>query len=89
VLFRHGLRNAMLPVVTVIGLSIGGLLSGAVLTETIFGLTGVGLTIFESIRARDYVVIQGMAIIVALLYVLVNLITDLSYGYLDPRVRQS
>jgi peptide/nickel transport system permease protein len=89
VLFRHGLRNAMLPVVTVIGLSIGGLLSGAVLTETIFGLTGVGLTIFESIRARDYVVIQGMAIIVALLYVIVNLITDLSYGYLDPRVRQS
>jgi peptide/nickel transport system permease protein len=89
VLFRHGLRNAMLPVVTVIGLSIGGLLSGAVLTETIFGLTGVGLTIFESIRARDYVVIQGMAIIVALLYVVVNLITDLSYGFLDPRVRQS
>jgi peptide/nickel transport system permease protein len=88
VLFRHGLRNAMLPVVTVIGLSIGGLLSGAVLTETIFGLTGVGLTIAESIRARDYVVIQGMALMVALVYVLVNLVTDLSYGYLDPRVRQ-
>jgi peptide/nickel transport system permease protein len=88
VLFRHGLRNAMLPVVTVIGLSIGGLLSGAVLTETIFGLTGVGLTIAESIRARDYVVIQGMALMVALVYVVVNLVTDLSYGYLDPRVRQ-
>jgi peptide/nickel transport system permease protein len=87
VLFRHGLRNAMLPVVTVIGLSIGGLLSGAVLTETIFGLTGVGLTIAESIRSRDYVVIQGMAIIVAIVYVVVNLFTDLSYGYLDPRVR--
>jgi peptide/nickel transport system permease protein len=88
VLFRHGLRNAMLPVVTVIGLSIGGLLSGAVLTETIFGLTGIGLTIAESIRSRDYVVIQGMAIMVALVYVVVNLLTDLSYGYLDPRVRQ-
>jgi peptide/nickel transport system permease protein len=89
VLFRHGVRNAMLPVVTVIGLSIGGLLSGAVLTETIFGLTGVGLTIAESIRARDYIVIQGMAIVVAIVYVVVNLITDLSYGYLDPRVRHS
>ncbi len=89
VLFRHGVRNAMLPVVTVIGLSIGGLLSGAVLTETIFGLTGVGLTIAESIRARDYVVIQGMAVMVAIVYVVVNLITDLSYGYLDPRVRHS
>jgi peptide/nickel transport system permease protein len=87
VLFRHGLRNAMLPVVTVIGLSIGGLLSGAVLTETIFGLTGVGLTIAESIRSRDYVVIQGMAVMVALVYVVVNLITDISYSYLDPRVR--
>jgi peptide/nickel transport system permease protein len=89
ILFRHGLRNAMLPVVTVIGLSIGGLLSGAVLTESIFGLTGMGLTIFESIRSRDYVVIQGMALVVAVVYVLVNLITDISYGYLDPRVRQT
>ncbi|MCI0347256.1 MAG: ABC transporter permease [Chloroflexi bacterium] len=89
ILFRHGLRNAMLPVVTVIGLSIGGLLSGAVLTETIFGLTGVGLTIAESIRSRDYIVIQGMALMVAVIYVVVNLITDLSYGLLDPRVRQS
>jgi len=89
VLFRHGFRNALLPVVTVIGLSIGGLLSGAVLTETIFGLTGIGRTIKESIDARDYVVIQGMAVIVAVIYVVVNLITDISYGRLDPRVRQS
>jgi peptide/nickel transport system permease protein len=89
VLFRHGLRNAMLPVVTVIGLSIGGLLSGAVLTETIFGLAGIGITIYESITARDYVVIQGMALIVAVIYVVVNLIVDVSYGFLDPRVRVS
>src|SRR5436309_1278979 len=89
VLFRHGLRNAMLPVVTVIGLSIGGLLSGAVLTETIFGLSGVGLTITQAITSRDYAVVQGFALFVALVYVVVNLLTDISYGYLDPRVRPS
>ena len=87
VLFRHGLRNAMLPVVTVIGLSIGGLLSGAVLTETIFGLTGVGLTIKDAITSRDYAVVQGFTVFVALVYVVVNLLTDISYGLLDPRVR--
>jgi peptide/nickel transport system permease protein len=87
VLLRHGLRNALLPVVTVIGLTVSSLLSGAVLTETIFGLTGIGLTIFESISSRDYVVVQGLALLVALIYVVVNLITDVSYGFLDPRVR--
>jgi peptide/nickel transport system permease protein len=89
VMFRHGLRNALLPVVTVIGLSIGALLSGAVLTETIFGLTGIGRTIYESITGRDYIVIQGFAVIVAFIYVIVNLIVDISYGFLDPRVRVS
>ena len=79
----------MLPVVTVIGLSIGGLLSGAVLTETIFGLTGVGLTITQAITSRDYAVVQGVALFVALVYVVVNLLTDISYGFLDPRVRPS
>ena len=87
VMFRHGLRNALLPVVTVIGLSIGTLLSGAILTETIFGLTGMGRTIYESIFGRDYIVVQGFSLIVAVIYVLVNLIVDISYGYLDPRVR--
>jgi ABC-type dipeptide/oligopeptide/nickel transport system permease component len=89
VLFRHGLRNATLPVVTVIGLSVGGLLSGAVLTETIFGLTGIGRTVFESITGNDYIVIQGIAVLVALIYVIVNLVVDISYGFLDPRVRVS
>ncbi len=89
VMFRHGLRNALLPVVTVIGLSVGALLSGAVLTETIFGLAGIGKTIYESITGRDYIVIQGMAVIVAIIYVLVNLVVDISYGFLDPRVRLS
>jgi peptide/nickel transport system permease protein len=89
VMFRHGLRNALLPVVTVVGLSIGGLLSGAVLTETIFGLTGIGRTVFESITGRDYIVIQGLGLLVALIYVVVNLVVDVSYGFLDPRVRVS
>src|SRR4026209_2369649 len=78
VMFRHGLRNALLPIVTVIGLSIGALLSGAVLTETIFGLTGIGRTIFESITGSDYIVIQGITLVVALIYVIVNLIVDVS-----------
>ncbi|MDQ3491971.1 MAG: ABC transporter permease [Chloroflexota bacterium] len=89
VVFRHGLKNALLPVVTVIGLSVGALLSGAVLTETIFGLTGVGRTVFESITARDYIVIQGFTLIIALIYVVVNLVVDISYGFLDPRIRVS
>ena len=87
VMFRHAFRNALLPVVTVIGLSVGALLSGAVLTETVFGLTGIGRTIFESINGRDYIVIQGTALVVAIIYVIVNLVVDISYGFLDPRVR--
>lgn len=89
VMFRHAFRNALLPVVTVIGLSVGALLSGAVLTETVFGLTGIGRTIYESITGRDYIVIQGMALFVAVVYVIVNLVVDISYGFLDPRVRLS
>jgi len=89
VLFRYGLRNAPLPIVTVIGLSVGALLSGAVLTETIFNLPGLGKTIYDSITGRDYIVIQGMALVVAIVYVVVNLVVDVSYGYLDPRVRVS
>ncbi len=87
VVLRHGLRNAMLPVVTVIGLSLGALLSGAVLTETIFGLTGMGQTLVESINGRDYSVIQGATIVVAVIYVVVNLVVDVSYAFLDPRIR--
>jgi peptide/nickel transport system permease protein len=87
VILRHGLRNAMLPVVTVIGLSLGALLSGAVLTETIFSLTGMGQTLFESINGRDYSIIQGATIVVALIYVVVNLVVDVSYAFLDPRIR--
>lgn len=87
VIRRHALRNAMLPVVTIIGLQLGGLLGGAVLTETVFGLAGVGTALFEAITARDFPIIQGFTVVIAATYVLVNLLVDISYGYLDPRVR--
>jgi peptide/nickel transport system permease protein len=87
VISRHAMRNAMLPVVTVIGLSLGGLLSGAVLTETIFNLTGIGKTITEAITGRDYIIIQGVVIVVAIIYLVVNLVVDVSYALLDPRIR--
>jgi ABC-type dipeptide/oligopeptide/nickel transport system permease component len=87
VVLRHGLRNAILPVVTVIGLSLGGLLSGAVLTESIFGLSGIGKMITEGVTARDYAVVQGLTLVTAVIYVTVNLVVDISYAYLDPRIR--
>lgn len=87
VVAKHAMRNALLPLVTVIGLSLGGLLGGAVLTETIFGLAGVGRILFEAITARDFPIIQAFTVVIAIGYVLVNLLVDLSYSYLDPRVR--
>jgi len=87
VVLRHGLRNAILPVVTVVGLSLGGLLSGAVLTESIFGLSGIGKMITEGVSSRDYAVVQGLTLVTAVMYVIVNLIVDVSYGFLDPRIR--
>ena len=87
VVLRHGLRNALLPVVTVIGLQMGTLLGGAVLTETIFGLTGVGKTLFDSIVSRDYVLVQVFTLVIAVGFVAINLLVDLSYAFLDPRVR--
>lgn len=84
---RHGLRNALLPVVTIIGLQLGALLGGAVLTESVFGLAGVGTGLYDAITGRDYSVVQGFTVVIALGYVLVNLAVDLSYGYLDPRIR--
>ena len=88
VILRHAMRNALLPVVTVIGLQLGALLSGAVLTETMFNLTGVGRTMFEAITGRDYVVDPGLhAGHRGRSTSLVNLLVDVSYGMLDPRVR--
>lgn len=87
VISRHAMRNAMLPIVTVIGLSVGGLMSGAVLTETVFALPGVGTQLVRAILARDYAVVQAFTVVIALIFVFVNLIVDLSYVFLDPRVR--
>ncbi|MBI1881294.1 MAG: ABC transporter permease [Chloroflexi bacterium] len=89
VVFGHGLTNAMLPVVTIVGLQLGSLLSGAVLTETIFNLAGLGRTLFEAITARDYVIVQGFTLIVAVGFVVINLLVDISYAFLDPRIRLS
>ncbi|HET9591139.1 MAG TPA: ABC transporter permease, partial [Anaerolineales bacterium] len=87
VVLKHAFRNALLPVVTIIGLSLGGLLGGAVLTETVFSLAGVGRILFEAITARDYPIIQAFTIVVSIGYVLINLAVDLAYAYLDPRIR--
>jgi peptide/nickel transport system permease protein len=84
---RHIIRNALLPVSTTIGLQTGLLLSGAVLTETVFAFGGVGSALREAISNRDYAVLQGFILILAVVYVLVNLLVDISYGLLDPRVR--
>ncbi len=89
VVLHHAVRNAMLPVVTIIGLNFGGLVSGAVLTETIFGLSGVGRTLVDGITARDYTLVQGFTIVIAVSFVLINLAVDILYGYLDPRIRLS
>ena len=83
----HGLRNALIPVVTVVGLQVGALLGGAILTETIFSWPGVGHWLVESIQRRDYPVLQGIFLMLAVTVVLANLIADLVYGLLDPRVR--
>ena len=87
VILRHALRAALLPVVTVLGLQLGGLLAGTVITETVFGWEGVGRLLVESIEKRDYPVTQACVLVIALSYVLVNLLTDLAYTRIDPRVR--
>ncbi|MGH8827443.1 MAG: ABC transporter permease subunit, partial [Jiangellaceae bacterium] len=79
--------NALLPVVTVIGLQAGLLFSGAILTETVFSFDGVGQFLYEAIGYRDYAVLQGFILVIAVIYVLINLAVDVSYGLIDPRVR--
>jgi peptide/nickel transport system permease protein len=89
VVIRHALKAALLPVVTIVGLQLGSLLAGAVITETVFGWDGIGRLLVESIEKRDYPVTQACVLVIALAYVLVNLLTDLAYARLDPRVRFS
>ncbi len=87
VIFRHALQNAFIPVLTVIGLQFGALLGGAVLTESVFGWPGIGLLLVDSIFARDYPVVQGIVLIFSAMFILVNLIVDILYAYIDPRIR--
>ncbi|KGQ70778.1 peptide ABC transporter permease [Chelonobacter oris] len=87
VIVVHALRNALIPVVTVVGLIVGQMLSGAILTETIFAWPGIGKWVIEAIRARDYPVVQGAVLIIATIIIVVNLFVDLLYGILNPRIR--
>ena len=87
VILKHALRNALLPVITIIGLQVGTLFAGAVLTETIFGFAGIGRMLFEAITARDFPIVQGFTIVIAVGYVSVNLLVDLAYVFIDPRIR--
>jgi peptide/nickel transport system permease protein len=89
VVLRHALKAALLPVVTVVGLQLGSLLAGTVITETVFGWEGVGRLLVESIEKRDYPVTQACVLVIALTYVLVNALTDVLYAWLDPRMRQA
>ncbi len=89
VVIRHALKNALLPIVTVVGLQLGGLLGGALLTETIFSWPGMGLWTYRAIQSRDYPIVQGAVLVSATIYVFVNLLVDISYAYLDPRIRYS
>jgi ABC-type dipeptide/oligopeptide/nickel transport system permease component len=87
VLYRHALRNALIPIVTLVGLQFGALLAGAIVTETIFSWPGVGRLTITAISNRDYALVQGCILAVGLTYILVNLATDILYAVLNPRIR--
>lgn len=89
VIMKHALRNAMIPVITVIGLQVGALLSGAIITEAVFDWPGLGSLLLDGIHTRNYPLVQGCILFIALNYVLINLFTDIAYGWVDPRVRLS
>ncbi len=88
VVLKHGFRNALIPVITVVGLQFGALMSGAIITEKVFGRPGLGTLLMRAITTRDYPVIQGTVLFIAVLYVLVNLVVDLTYSLVDPRIRR-
>jgi ABC-type dipeptide/oligopeptide/nickel transport system permease component len=86
ILFRHALKNAFIPILTVIGLQFGTLLGGAVLTESVFGWPGIGLLLVDSIFSRDYPMVQGIALVFSTMFILLNLVVDILYAYIDPRI---
>jgi ABC-type dipeptide/oligopeptide/nickel transport system permease component len=87
VILQHGLRNALIPVITVIGLQFSALLSGAVVIETIFSRRGIGSLAIRAVTTKDFPMVQGTVLLAAVIYVLINLLIDVLYGYLDPRIR--
>jgi peptide/nickel transport system permease protein len=87
VLYGHALRNGLIPIITTLGLQAGVLLAGAIVTETIFSWPGLGRLTYQAISARDYPLVQGCILIIALTYILINLATDLLYSVVDPRIR--
>ena len=89
VIWRHGVRSAITPVITIFGLDVGALLGGAVITETVFDIPGIGRLNFDAINHSDFPIVQGTVILAALFIIIANIIVDISYAYLDPRVRYS
>ena len=88
-LLRHALKNAAVPIITVIGIGVALLISGVVITESVFNIPGIGRLVVDAISRRDYPIIQGVMIIFAAIYVLINLLIDISYSFIDPRIRYS
>jgi peptide/nickel transport system permease protein len=87
IIFKNALQNAMLPLITIIAIRLGFMISGSLLTETVFAWPGLGLTIYQAVNSRDYPILQGAFLIITILVVLSNFIAEIIYGYFDPRVR--
>jgi len=87
IIYKHALRNALIPVITVLGIQVGSLLGGAILTETVFSWPGIGTLVVSSINERDYPIIQGVVFVIAIIMILVNLLVDVVYAFIDPRIR--
>jgi len=87
VIFKHALRNALIPVITVIGISFGGMLGGAILTESIFSIPGIGKLMIDSINVKNYPMVQGGVLFIALGFSVVNLLVDILYAFIDPRIK--
>jgi peptide/nickel transport system permease protein len=89
VITKHVLRNAIIPTVTILGLQFGALMAGAVVTETVFARQGIGQMLIQAINAKDYPVVQGVVFVIAVVYIMVNIVVDVSYAYIDPRIRHA
>lgn len=87
VIWRHGLKNALIPVVTYIGLDLAAMIGGTILTETVFNWPGVGYQIYKAILSRDWPIVMGAVVIIVILVMFINLLVDISYAFLDPRIR--